>query len=864
MTEFTFGNSAMLARLERVAAFSVRRAGLVIVLSLVLAVAGAVYTARNIGISTDTAEMLSASLDWRIAYDEFKREFPYFSDTIVVVVDAATPELARETASAIAAKAQTSPHFEAVFNPLDSPFLKRNQLLYLAVDDLESLTNDIAGSQAILGSLAAEPSLVKLFDLLNQIMTRDDTTPDSGRFVDTIARAIGEVLNGNDVPMSWQNLMRSEAVDDAVRLVFTVTPKLDYTEILPAKPAMNALHSYIAELDLGSSVSVRLTGAAALAHDELSAVIRGAEQAAILALAMVAACLIVGLRSGSLVVATLLTLCTGLVLTASAACLLVGKLNMISVAFAVLYVGLGVDFAIHVGLRYRELCGELSKNRAVIYATSHIGESILLCAITTAIAFFAFMPTEYRGVAELGLISGVGMLIALATTFTLLPALLSYLPSPRAARPASTYEPGAGKRIPAGAILTATTLLTAAAALTLPGIQFDLNPLHLNDQSAESVLTLRALAEDGEQPLHSVSVLTHDPDAGRRLAEALKSNDRVDSVTTINDLVPRAQAEKLQMIDDLYWALGGPIAAGVRTSVDETAAFEALAHLKSTLLGDRATTPFLSYVVRLQSALRTGTEEDRAALLASLDTKLLKNFLPQIEQLNHALEPRSFDHSELPQDLAQRWQSAGGYSRIEIQPGLDLDDNAELVAFVESVRSHAGSTLTGTPVINLEASRAVINAFAQAFITAGILISMVLWFVLRKPAEVMICLAPILLAGLFTTAICVTAGIAFNFANIIALPLLLGIGVDSALHIVHRYKHPGDDQRPLLRSSTARAVLFSALTTAASFGNLAVSPHDGTASMGVMLSIGLAMTLICMLVVLPALLDRFINVEEVW
>jgi hopanoid biosynthesis associated RND transporter like protein HpnN len=466
MTELTFGNSAMPARLERVVAFSVGRAGLVITLALVLAVAGGVYTARNIGISTDTAEMLSPTLDWRIAYDEFKREFPYFSDTIVVVVDAATPELARETASAIAAKAQTSPHFEAVFNPLDSPFLKRNQLLYLAIDDLESLTNDIAGSQAILGSLAAEPSLVKLLDLLNQIMTRDDTTPDSGRFVDTIAQAIGEVLNGDDVPMSWQNLTRSEAVDGAERLMFTVTPKLDYAEILPAKPAMDALHSYIAELDRNSSVTVRLTGAAALAHDELSAVIRGAEQAAILALTMVAACLIVGLRSGSLVVATLLTLCTGLVLTASAACLLVGKLNMISVAFAVLYVGLGVDFAIHVGLRYRELCGELSKTRAVIYATSHIGESILLCAITTAIAFFAFIPTEYRGVAELGLISGVGMLIALATTFTLLPALLSRLPPPRAARPASAYEPGAGKRIPAGKILTATTLLTAAAALT--------------------------------------------------------------------------------------------------------------------------------------------------------------------------------------------------------------------------------------------------------------------------------------------------------------------------------------------------------------------------------------------------------------
>ena len=176
-----------------------------------------------------------------------------------------------------------------------------------------------------------------------------------------------------------------------------------------------------------------------------------------------------------------------------------------------------------------------------------------------------------------------------------------------------------------------------------------------------------------------------------------------------------------------------------------------------------------------------------------------------------------------------------------------------------AVRSVTGPSATGTPVINIEASRAVTTAFYEAFGAAGVLIAALLYVILRRIGEVVIVLTPLLLAGLLTTAITVVADVPFNFANIIALPLLLGIGVDSALHIMHRYKTTGEDDVSLLASSSARAVLFSALTTAASFGNLATSPHAGTASMGVMLTIGLTMTLLCTLIVLPALLRRYVQ-----
>ena len=237
----------------------------------------------------------------------------------------------------------------------------------------------------------------------------------------------------------------------------------------------------------------------------------------------------------------------------------------------------------------------------------------------------------------------------------------------------------------------------------------------------------------------------------------------------------------------------------------------------------------------------------------------MRHFPDQLARLQAGLDAVPVTEAALPAELLRRWVSADGRYRLEIQPAERLTGNAALARFVEEVRSVAGPDVTGTPVINIEAGRAVTTAFYEAFGAAGILITVLLYGVLRRVREVATVLAPLLLAGLLTTAFTVVFGIQFNFANIIALPLLMGIGVDSALHILHRYKTTGQDDVPLLATSSARAVLFSALTSAASFGNLAVSAHAGTASMGIMLTVGLTMTLLCTLVVLPALLQRYVE-----
>ncbi len=863
------------AFIEGVVAHCVRRRWLVFGAFCLLALIAARLTASNIAINTDTTDMLSADLPWRIAYTDYQRAFPYFSDSLVVVIDAPTPDLADAAARRLSrALAADTTHFEEVFAPQAERFFREHQFLYLDTAELERLTSDLAGAQALLGRLAEDPGLNGLLALLEDITTADTAAPPArlAPVLETIAGTVDAFLAGDATPMSWQNLLGSEGLEAPTRAVFTVKPRIDFNSLLPAESAINAVREaarrlgYDAGHDAGGTVTVRLTGAAALGYDELYSVMHGAERAALLAFVMVAACLVVGLGSLSLVVATLVTLVVGLLLTACFAALAVGTLNMISIAFAVLYVGLGVDFAIHVCLRYRELSAGRAKRDAILATARHIGVSLALCALTTAIGFLAFLPTSYRGVAELGKIAGAGILIGLVVSLTLLPVLLEILPAVRArqaARTARLLERTGAQRHP-GRVIALALLATAIASIAIPHARFDHNPLHLNDPNAESVRTLADLAAD--QSMYNIDVVEADAASAARLARELEKLPSVASVTRPADLVPPAQEEKLALIENLAFTLGGALAAGTASPL-VTADVEArLAALVVSLRAAQPGAPLAAVFDELADSfarLRETVDLLPAAAaherLAALQTTLMAHFPALLERLDEGLAASAFTFEDLPDALRRRWVSADGRQRLEIAPSEDLDNNHALERFVSDVRAVTGPGATGTPIINIEASRAVTQAFYQAFATAGVCITLLLFVILRRVREVVVVLAPLLLAGLLTTAVSVALGVPFNFANIIALPLLMGIGVDSALHILHRYKTTGRDDVPLLASSSARAVLFSALTTTASFGNLATSPHAGTASMGVMLTVGLTMTLVCTLVVLPALLRRYVQ-----
>jgi hypothetical protein len=660
----------------------------------------------------------------------------------------------------------------------------------------------------------------------------------------------------------------------------TARPVLDFQALQPARAAIVAIHDAaraIADPLLGEP-RVRVTGQPAMQDDELRSLRDSMGLVSLVSLGLVVALLALGLRSLRLIVAMVATLFVGLLMTAGFATLAIGQLNIISVAFAVLFIGLSVDFGIHYALRYQEgLSSVHGATSALARSAVGVGGALCLSAVTAAIGFFSFLPTAYRGLAELGLISGVGMFIALLCNLTVLPAMLSLLPLPkqraakqRAGAAAPTGSSLNGKRTlglrvsdllarhPRAVLLAALGLGLAATAVS-PFAWFDDDPLNLRDPESESVAVLLELIDDPSIEPYTATVLADDTEALVKLLPELAALPEVSQVDSLRSVIPGAQDDKLAVIEDMAifltpLLLPPSTEAPAEPPPDEQTrgeAARALAEAAIALSGAVENEDLARAARRLAAALAPlGQDPARLALLE----RSLFAWLPRlVDQIGQSLLAEPFGADDLPEALRSRWLSADGRVRVEIRPAADLRDQQARRRFVRAVQSVAPNA-SGAPVVMTEGGRAVIGAYQQAAVTAILAIVLLLTVMLRQVAAVALVLAPLLLAAVLTVAATVLFALPFNFANVIVLPLLFGLGVASGLHIVLRARQAGP--RRVLLTSTPRAVLFSALTTVGSFGALALSSHKGTASMGLLLSIAIGLTIVCTLVVLPALLHE--------
>lgn len=853
----------------KLAAYSAKHALSVVAVALVLTVASGIHLARNIAVDTDTTDMLSSELEFRRLDREVDRLFPQLVDTLVVVVEATSPDRADTAASALAeALAKKPAHVASVFYPRDDRHFRRNAFLYATPEELDELSGRLAEAQPFLGSLWADPSLKGLARLIERAIdhrlaegggSQEEGVPLAGALA-RIADVAEDVTAGRPGTLSWRALLTGDEGEGVNRRIILLRPKLDYASLAPGKAAMREIRETAHEIGLteDAGIRVRLTGSAALEQEELASVSEGIGIAGLVSLALVTVLLVWGFRSVRLFAATLATLLMGLLWTAAFAILALGALNLISVAFAVLFIGLGVDFAIHYGMRYREArsAGE-DHLAAVAAAGGSVGGSLTLAAVCAAIGFYSFLPTDYRGLAELGLIAGTGMFIALVANLTVLPALLTLSPPRIGAAAAATVGNGSGS---AAAlfdallrrrrwVLVGAAVLAAASFALATQARFDFDPLNLKDPESESVRTLFDLTEDPRISPYSATVLAPDAEAAARLADELEALPEVAEAETIGDFVPPAQAEKVDTIFGMGLFLapsisGEPTAS--RGAEERAAAHETLQAALKRLAGE-GEDEAAEAAVRLRAAL-DGMPADA---LADLERRLLAELPGQVARLRDALEAEAFAAGDLPQDLRRRYIADDGTARISILPARDLRDREALLAFVEAVRRVAPDA-TGAPFIIYEAGRAVVQAFLEAAAIAICLIAVLLAALLRRTRDVLVVFTPLVLAAGVTLAATVVAGISFNFANVIVLPLLFGLGVAGTVHLVLRAREAG--ARAAFCSSTPRAVVFSALTTIGSFASIGLSSHPGTASMGVLLTIAIMLTLATTMTLLPALL----------
>ncbi|MBR1274601.1 MMPL family transporter [Bradyrhizobium sp. AUGA SZCCT0283] len=847
-----------------------RFATLVVIVSLLLAVGASYYAARHFAINTDINTLISPDLDWRKRDNQFERAFDR-EKLILAVVEAPTPELASAASKALAAKLAGDKHFESV-QPLGSgEFFEKNGLLFLPVEEVGKVAGQLEAAAPLIEIMAGDPSIRGLTGALETglagVKRGQVKLDNTERPFNLISQTVEDILNKGTATFSWRELVSDKPLTDADRRAFIeFKPKLDYNALEPGKDATDAIRQAATNLNFAGQYSarVRLTGPVPIANEEYSTVQDGAIVNGVATVLIVLVILWMALHSAKIIFAVFVNLFIGLSLTTAVGLMMVGSLNLLSIAFAVLFVGLGVDFGIQFSVRYRS---ERFKNEDLALALENAARRsavpLSLAAMATAAGFLCFLPTDYKGISELGKIAGAGMLIAFITSITALPAMLKLLHPPGESEPvgyaflAPVDEFLERHRV---IIVVGTLLLVVAGLPLLYFMQFDFNPINLRNPKAESIATFLDLRKDPNTGANAINVLTSSEAEAKKIEARLEKLPEVLRVMSIDSFVPEDQPAKLQLIAKAARVVGpalNPDQVDAAPSDEEN-----VEALKSSVDSLRRTAgdgkgPGAVASRRLADALSklAGSDQatrDKAQNIFVAPLKIV------FDQLKNTMQAGPVTLKTLPPELLNSWKSKDGLIRVEALPKGDPNNNDNLRRFADAVLA-AEPNAIGGPVSILKSGDTIVKAFIHAGIWALLVISLLLWLTLRRISDVLMTMVPLLVAGAVTLELCVLIELPLNFANIVALPLLLGVGVAFKIYYVTAWR---EGRTNLLQSSLTRAIFFSALTTATAFGSLWLSSHPGTASMGKLLALSFVITLAAVLLFQPALMGKPRDVGE--
>ncbi len=842
-----------------------RFAPLTVALGLILAIGSGYYTARHFVINTDINTLISDRMDWRQRDQQFDKAFDRDS-TILAVVEAPTPELTGAAAAALEAKLKGDKTNFVSMQPLGTgEFFEKNGLLFLPVKDVADITGQFEQAAPLIEIMAGDPSIRGLTGALETglagVKRGEVKLDNAARPFNLIAQTVEDVLNKGDAIFSWRELTSDKPLADSDKRAFIeFKPVIDYGALEPGKNATDAIRKAAVDADLPGKyhARVRLTGPIPIANEEYSTVQEGAIVNGIGTVVVVLVILWLALHSGKIIFSVFVNLFIGLSITTAVGLMLVGSLNLLSIAFAVLFVGLGVDFGIQFSVRYRS---ERFKNDNLVEALGEAAHRVAiplsLAAMATAAGFLCFLPTDYKGISELGEIAGAGMVIAFLSSITVLPAILKLINPPGESEPVGYAFLAPVDRFLEDhrvAIVTGTLLIALAGLPLLYFMKFDFNPMNLRNPNAESIATFLDLRKDPNTGANAINVLTHSEEDAKRIEAKLDKLPEVLRVQSLGSFVPDNQPAKLKLIAQAAKVLNPALNPDSIDAVPTDQ--ENVDSLKSTVENLRKTAGDGSGAGAIAAKRLADALEKLANASEATRNKAQAIFVDPLnvvlEQLRNAMQAGPVTLQNLPEVLLRAWQAKDGLMRVEVLPKGDPNDNENLRRFASAVLA-AEPTAVGGPVSILKSGDTVVQAFVHAGIYSLLVIGILLWITLRRITDVLMTLVPLLVAGAVTLEICVLIGLPLNFANIVALPLLLGIGVAFKIYYIVAWR---SGRTNLLQSSLTRAIFFSALTTATAFGSLWLSSHPGTSSMGKLLALSLVTTLAAVLLFQPALMGK--------
>lgn len=854
------------------ARFVARRPLLVACVGALVCAAGGLLAYRGLEMKTARIELTGPELPFAKRFMALEAEFGDLN-RIVVTIESPSRSRSRAYAAALAARLRADErHFAGVFERVGPAELRGQALLLLPPEQLEE---GAALAEHTLPAWRRGPLSGALAGWTRVVEDRLEGGA-SGSFDGALAERGLQLLKDIELTCGGREVARtpfdSLPSDEAGyvwgsgdRLLILVAFREEFEgQLDPRSASVGAARSLIRELaPAWPDVEVGLTGKPVLEVDEMATYEQDSLRSSLVALISVTLLLVLALRRLSAPVLIGGCLALSVAGTLGLATLWPGHLNLMAVVFVMVVIGLGVDFAIHLVGRYDEARGRGQEGPdALCQALVSTGPALAAGALTTAGAFCGAYFTDFKGLREFGIVAGFGVLASLLVSVSVVPALILLLEGRRGARPRVTSEGGWFRRLDRwtrarpGRVLAGCALLTLVAALGARDLRYEGNLLLLQDPGLPSVQLEHELLRDPATTSWFLAYPARDLSELAEVSSRAAALPGVDRVVSVLDLCPPDAEAWVETAARLQASLRAWLAAEARPS-DAAGLRAACAGLVEVL--ERALEEALAGGVKEALPVLEGLLDQAQETLDAIPTELPPSALDYEERLRAALfaraRPLSLGEldpspSGLPPVLRDRFVGPQGSYLLRIYPKENLWDPERLAAFVAEVEG-AAPGVTGVPAMLHGASSVMVEAYRQAgWIALGLVsLGLVVWFRRLKPA--LIALAALGVGVVWTAGLMGWLGLNLNPANLIALPLMLGIGIDSAVHVVHRASLGGNEG--LLGTSLGRALVYSGLTSMASFGTLALGKHPGTASIGSAISLAILACVSAGMLVAPAL-----------
>ena len=883
------------------AALAIRRPWTLVIAAGLAAMLSLWVTATRLEFRFGHTDLVSASDRYRQLDERDRLEFEEVPGRVVVVVRASDPEQAKAFAAALAAKWADDPKIERVLHRIDLAPLKAKALWYLSPADLAALHERLAAHQERFVALAGASTLDDLLGRLNREVTsaligrvftgfldddeKEQQAPPDLTLVLSLLREMNRWLDGARTYQSpWMAALGGTTPlpspdgflwSDDQRLLFVLAdPRRDTTEFNRFATAVEGIRADIRDLQRSHpGIEVGLTGRAVIEADEMAVAQRDMALATIVAVLGVAALFVAFFRGLVRPALATITLILGVCWSLGVTTLTIGHLNILTIVFMPMLVGLG-DHSIHFIARFEEerRAGR-SLREALERTLAGTGMGIVAATGTTALAFAMLLLTGFKGLMELGVISASGILLTAGATLTVLPALLvlgeRWRPAPerQPASRARTAAPGWLLRHPR-VTLAASGLLVALSLVGLRGVRFDFSLLQLQTQT-EAIVWAQRVAEHTKRSVLFDELVASSLEEVRAKVAALQALPSVAEVDSIVSVLPDSPAQKRDLIRELRPLVGTlPVPVANPGVVDLPALRAALERIRFKMVEGDATglSPAEERSRRERNEARdlidtalgtTGRMEAAAAreALARFQSELFRDLAETLRTLKQQPDAGPVSIEDLPPEIRARYVGRSGQYRLFVYPAENVWEFGPLTRFVSDVQS-VDPDARGTTTTTFEYLRVLKEGYTRAALYAVIAVAVLALLVFRGVVPGLLALVPLTLGAVWTLGLMGWMGVPLNAANLLLLPLMVGIGIDNGVYLVHRFRETpdgADEPRPLAPSA-AKAITLASLTNIVGFGSLMLSSHRGIFSLGLVVAVGVVCLWLASVTTLPSLL----------